>query len=149
VKITNLTLGLGDRADGVAARTGAPLAMSLGYAAARPLEGVLFEITHYSADGKTVIATARAGHALHGVALAPPGGSVEFCCAELGLKPGGYHVAATARDAATLDIIDGWDGGTTLYVEPDVPIGGRFHMPHTWRVVRAAAADRSVPAATR
>ena len=81
LKITHLTLGLGDRPDCVPARTGGPLATSLGYAAAQPLEGVLFEITYYSADGKTVVATARAGHAPHGVAVAPPGGSVEFCCA--------------------------------------------------------------------
>jgi hypothetical protein len=81
--------------------------------------------------------------------VAPPGGAVEFCGAEPDLKPGAYYVAATASDAATSDIIDWWDGGTTLYVEAGVTTAGRFHMPHTWRVVHSAAADRSLRAVTR
>jgi ABC-type polysaccharide/polyol phosphate transport system ATPase subunit len=149
LKITNLTLRDLDRPDAPAARTGGPLVVSLAYAAARPLDDVVFEIAYHSSDGKTLVASARAGDGSKGVAVVPPGGVVEFHCAELGMKPGAYYVGATARQRATRDIIDWWDGGTMLYVEPGVATAGQFHMPHTWRVMHAADVDRSVPAAFR
>jgi len=136
LKLTNLTLRDSERGGSSAAKTGAPLVVSIGYEAARPLEGVVFELTYYSRDGRTVLASARAGDA-EGVRVVPPGGRVEFVCPELALKPGAYYVGATARDATTSHVIAWWDGGTMLYVEPGVVTAGMFHMPHTWRIVHA------------
>jgi len=143
LKIGSLTLHDIDRPDALAARAGAPLAVSIGYSAARALAGVVFQLTYYSSDGKTVLATAQAGETGSGLSVGPPGGQIEFVCPALALKPGAYYVGATARDAATNHVIDWWDGGTTLYVEPGAGAAGQFHMPHTWRVVHAAEADRS------
>jgi hypothetical protein len=94
------------------------------------------------------VAAARAGDAAERVSVTPPGGALEFCCAELGLKPGAYYIGATARERATGHVIDWWDGGTMLYVEPGVVTAGHFHMPHTWRVEHAPEPHAAEPTHT-
>ena len=138
LKITNLTLSDVNRPGAPSARTGAPLVVSLRYAARRAIEAVTFEITYYSSDGKTRLATARTA----GVAVAAPGGAVEFRCEALPFNPGAYYVAAVVRDAATTQVVDWWDGGTMLYVEPGAETSGQFYVPHTWRVVHASDASQ-------
>ena len=88
LKITGLTLG-GDPSASpeLSARTGAPLIVSVRGIATRQLGPVVFEITYYSSDGKTIIATARTDEA-GGVSVLPPGGIIEFVSDPFPLKPG-------------------------------------------------------------
>jgi lipopolysaccharide transport system ATP-binding protein len=142
LKITSLTLGGDPSASPVlSARTGAPLIVSVRYTAARQLGPVVFEITYYSSDGKTIIATARTDEA-GGVSVLPPGGIIEFVSDPFPLKPGGYYVGVVVREAATRHVIDWWDGGTNLYVEAGTEVNGQFYMPHTWRVIHS---DETTP----
>ena len=140
LKIAGLTFG-GDpsRSRALAARTGAPLIASVRYTAARHLGPVVFELTYYSSDGKTAIATARTEDG-GGVNVVPPGGVIEFVSDRLALVPGAYYVGVVVREAATHHVIDWWDGGTNLYVEAGKAVSGQFYMPHTWRVIHAAEA---------
>ena len=75
-------------------------------------------------------------------APAAPGGAVEFRCEALPFNPGAYYLAAVVRDAATTQVVDWWDGGTMLYVEPGAETSGQFYVPHTWRVVHASDASQ-------
>ena len=50
----------------------------------RPLGGVVFEIAYHSTDGKTVVATACDRRRERGIGVEPPGGVIEFCCADSG-----------------------------------------------------------------
>jgi len=136
LKITGLTFG-GDSSGSPAlsARTGAPLIVSVRYTATRQLGPVVFEITYYSGDGKTIIATARTVEG-GGVSVLPPGGIIEFVSDPFPLKPGAYYVGIVVREAATRHVIDWWDGGTNLYVEAGTEVTGQFYMPHTWRVIQ-------------
>ena len=137
LKVTNLTFSdpRGNRPLGF--RTGDPLTVSLRYATAQRVRNLVFEISYYSSDGKTLLATAS-NRARPADAI-PPGGSAEFTCAALPFQPGAYYVGAVVRDAVTSHVVDWWDGGTMLYVEAGAPAQGQFHMPHTWRVVHVDA----------
>jgi len=147
LKIAGLTFGgdpSGSRA--LAARTGAPFIASVRYTAARPLGPVVFEITYYSRDGKTIIATARTDEG-GGIRVLPPGGVIEFVSDPLPLLPGAYYVGVVVREAATRHVIDWWDGGTNLYVEAGTEVSGQFYMPHTWRVIHGEETSQSLPRA--
>jgi hypothetical protein len=110
--------------------------VSIRYSATRRIDGIVFEITYYSNDTKSVLSTARTET---GVSVMPPGGVVQFDCSELGFRPGSYYVGAVARLASSGDVIDWWDGGTVLYVDSG-SVDGQFHMPHTWSHVLDADA---------
>ena len=140
LKITGLTF-----ADRDSARTGAPLTISLRYVTERRLDGLSFELTYYSNDGKTVLATVRAGEASDAISVLPPGGTFEFTSEALPLKPGAYYLGAVVREASNRQVVDWWDGGTMLFVEPGATVEGQFHMPHTWRVRQAGGGEGSVP----
>jgi ABC-type polysaccharide/polyol phosphate transport system ATPase subunit len=146
LKITGLTFG-GDPSglQALSARTGDPLVVSVRYAAARQLDPVVFEITYYSSDGKTTIATARTDQG-GGVRVLPPGGIIEFVCDPFLLKRGAYYVGVVVREAVTRHVIDWWDGGTNLFVEAGTEVNGQFYMPHTWRVTHA---DETTPSRPR
>ena len=124
--------------------TGAPLIVSVRYTAARQLGPVVFEITYYSSDGKTIIATARTDEG-GGVSVLPPGGIIEFVSDPFPLKPGAYYVGVVVREVATRHVIDWWDGGTNLFVEAGTEVNGQFYMPHTWRVIHAGETTPSLP----
>ena len=132
VTLTNVTLRdpRPDRALGFS--TGGPLMVVLRFAAEREAR-VIFELSYHSPDGKTLLAT-TATDAPGSCAVTPPGGSVEFVCPAVPLRPGDYYISAVVRDALTRQVIGWWDGGTTLHVEPGAPSAGQFHMPHTWRL---------------
>ena len=143
IKVANLTFRDPHRHRSIAFRTGGPLVVSLRYAATRALPDVVFEISYYTTDGKMLLATATTRDRDEPLSVTPPGGVVEFTCAALALQPGSYYVAAVVRDGNTGHVLDWWDGGTTLYVEPGAPAEGQFYMPHTWHVEqrRGAAPD--------
>lgn len=141
LKVTNLTLSSPQSGRDIGFRTGDALTVSLRYAAAHPIRNVVFEVSYYSSDGKTLFATAT--NAARPANVEPPGGTIEFTCAALPLKPGAYYVGAVVRDAASSHAIDWWDGGTTLYVEPGPAAPGQFYVPHTWRLVHAESDERS------
>src|SRR5439155_1616010 len=62
------------------------------------------------------------------------------------LRHGGAHrtrprrrqrsAGVVVREASTQHVVDWWDGGTMLYVEPGVATAGQFYMPHTWRLLQ-------------
>jgi ABC-type polysaccharide/polyol phosphate transport system ATPase subunit len=128
-----------ERDERTAWRTGAPLTVSLRYTAKKPVADLVAELTYYSSDGKTLLARASAGDASHPVSVVPPGGVIEFTCPALPLKPGAYYVGAVLREASAGDVLDWWDGGTMLYVEPGADMRGLLYMPHSWRIVHAGA----------
>jgi ABC-type polysaccharide/polyol phosphate transport system ATPase subunit len=136
IKLTNLTFRDPHRQRSLAFRTGGPLVVSLRYTASRVLPDVVFEMSYYTSDGRTLLAAATTRDSDEPLSITPPGGVVEFTCAALALQPGGYYVAAVARDRKSGHVLDWWDGGTTLYVEPGAAAEGQFYMPHTWRVER-------------
>jgi lipopolysaccharide transport system ATP-binding protein len=137
VKVEHVTFSDDLRQDAVAFATGRPLTVSIAYAAARPITGLAFELTYYSSDGKTIVASA---HTDGPVDVHPPGGTIEFRCESLALNRGAYYVGAVVRELATLQVVDWWDGGTMLYVGPLIENGEHGFMPHTWRHVRATGA---------
>ena len=132
--ITNLLARDPIRRDVVTAQTGNPLVVSVRYAVSRPLPPVVFQLSYYSADGRTLVARTQTDAPIDAF---PPGGVVEFTCAELPLKPGSYCLTAVARNASTRAPVAWWDGSTTLHVEPGTAIEGQFHVPHAWRSVHA------------
>jgi ABC-type polysaccharide/polyol phosphate transport system ATPase subunit len=135
LKITNLTLR-DDSGNGPAPfRTGGPLVVSIRFAATRTVDDVVFELTYYSSDGRTMIARADTRDQPAPLGVSPPGGAVEFTCPTLPLKPGVYYIGAVARVGATGHVIDWWDGGTMLAVERGAGRDGELYIPHTWRLV--------------
>jgi ABC-type polysaccharide/polyol phosphate transport system ATPase subunit len=132
VTLTNITLRDPRPASSSGFRTGDPLVVSLRYAAEREAR-VVFELSYYSIDGRTLLATA-ATDTPGGCDVTPPGGIVEFTCTAIPFRPGSYYVGAVVREASTRHPIGWWDGGTTLYVEPGATSAGQFHMPHTWKI---------------
>jgi ABC-type polysaccharide/polyol phosphate transport system ATPase subunit len=135
LKLTNLTLHASGP-DTSQHRSGAPLLVRLRFAATERCDGVRFEATFHSEDGRTLYATLDTGAA---TAL-PPGGVVEFAVPALPLQGGAYYIGAAARDAATRQVIDWWDGGTMLRVEPTTDEReGQLFIPHTTRIVNGAA----------
>jgi lipopolysaccharide transport system ATP-binding protein len=141
VALTNLTLRNPDEPQAVSFRTGAPLTLSLRYAAARPVSNVEFELRYYSADGKTRLAATRTSERGDPLHLKPPGGVLEFTCAALPLNPGSYSVGAVVRDIRTSKILAWWDGETRLYVGTGPPTDGQFYIPHSWRVIHGDEGD--------
>ena len=121
-------------------RTGAPLQSVVRYEATRPLR-VCFELSYYSADGTTLIATTSAGEGADAITVDAPGGEVEFLCPTLPLGPGTYYLGVVAREADSGHVVDWWDGGTMLHVAADPGLRGQLHIPHEWRArVRHVAA---------
>lgn len=141
LKVTNLTFRDPHRHKGIAFRTGRPLVVTLRYQTEQRMSDVVFEIAYYSADGKTKIATASTADADEALHVTPPGGAVEFTCPALPLQPGAYYLGAVVRQAGTAHVIDWWDGGTMLYVEPGVAADGQFYMPHSWRILQEHGRD--------
>jgi lipopolysaccharide transport system ATP-binding protein len=129
LKLTNLTI---ETPNGTSANTGEPVTIVLRYRASRPVRAE-FELSYYSADGRTLIAKTRTEG---GIEVWPAGGAVEFSCPMLPLAPGTYYVGATVREAGTGNVIDWWDGGTMLHVGPGStgPVG-QVLIPHDWHVV--------------
>jgi homopolymeric O-antigen transport system ATP-binding protein len=147
IAFTNVRVDNPDEARAVSFSTGAPIVVSLRYVATRPLTNVEFELRYYSSDGRTRLASARTGERGESIAVAPPGGAVEFRCASLPLKPGAYYVGAVARDLATGKNLAWWDGETRLYVRGGPDVAGQFHIPHAWRVLPADERDLARPPA--
>lgn len=133
------------RPDAVTAQTGSPLIVSLRYSATREIPPVIFQLSYFSQDGRTLITRTETG----AVPVSPPGGVVEFTCLELPLRPGAYCLTATVREAGSNSVISWWDGSTTLHVEPGVRIDGQFHVPHAWRAVSSAEDSAAPPPASR
>jgi ABC-type polysaccharide/polyol phosphate transport system ATPase subunit len=148
VALTNLTLRSPDEPQAVSFRTAAALTVSVGYAVARPLANVEFELRYYSADGKTRLASPRTGEFREALHLKPPGGVLEFTCAALPLKTGSYSVGAVVRDLATSRILAWWDGETKLYVQTGPATDGQFYFPHSWRIIHAEDANRATSTVT-
>jgi ABC-type polysaccharide/polyol phosphate transport system ATPase subunit len=147
LRLISLTARDPIRPESLTGRTRNPLVITARYTLSRPLDPVVFQLSYFSADGRTLIIRTETDAA---VAPIPPRGAVEFTCAELPLRPGAYCLTLVVRDAATGGVIAWWDGGTTLHVEPGLTIEGQFHVPHASRVLgpaegsppaRAAAGD--------
>jgi lipopolysaccharide transport system ATP-binding protein len=134
VALTNLTVSSPDDPQAVSFRTGAPLTLTLRYAAARLIPNVEFELRYYAADGKTRLAAPRTSERRERIDLRPPGGVVEFNCAALPLTAGSYSIGAVVRDLATSKILAWWDGETRLYVQSGTATDAQFHIPHTWQI---------------
>jgi lipopolysaccharide transport system ATP-binding protein len=132
VTITNVTLRDPRPDPALGFSTGGPLMVALRFAAEREAR-VIIELSYYSADGKTLVASTSTDEP-GGCLVTPSGGTVEFVCSALPLRPGDYYVSAVVRDASTRQPLGWWDGGTTLHVEPGALAAGQFHMPHTWRL---------------
>ena len=130
VKLTGLATSTPSGA-GIA-RTGDPLVTTIRYEATRPLR-VRFELSYYSEDGQTLIASTSTPSGDDAIAVDPPGGEVEFICPVLPLTPGNYYLGAVARDAFSGHVVDWWDGGTTLHVDVGHEVRGQVFIPHDWR----------------
>jgi ABC-type polysaccharide/polyol phosphate transport system ATPase subunit len=138
VKVTGLATAAAGPAGN--ARSGQPLALVVRYEAARALR-VCFELSYYSADGNTLIATTSTGTGGDAIGVEAPGGEVEFLCPALPLGPGTYYLGVVAREADSGHVMDWWDGGTLLHVEAGRDMRGQLFIPHEWR-----ARVRRVPA---
>jgi ABC-type polysaccharide/polyol phosphate transport system ATPase subunit len=123
------------------ATTGEPLVSLVRYDATRALR-VCFELSYYSSDGKTLIATTSTGAGSDAMTADAPGGEVEFLCPALPLGPGTYYMRVVAREADSGHVVDWWDGGTMLHVGAGRDLrGGQLLIAHEWRArVRHGAA---------
>jgi lipopolysaccharide transport system ATP-binding protein len=115
------------------ARTGDPLIVRVRYEARRTLP-VIFELSYYTEDGKTLIASAATPEGNDAVAVVPPGGEIEFSCAMLPFVAGNYYLGVVVRDAASRHVMDWWDGGTYLRVDAGQLVRGQLFVPHEWRL---------------
>ncbi|HUR33751.1 MAG TPA: ABC transporter ATP-binding protein [Vicinamibacterales bacterium] len=146
LKLTNLTFHTPHGGGARAFRTLEPLVVRLRFAAAGRIDAVRFEVAFYSLDGRSLYTTLQSG----GLEPAAPGGIVEFVVPSLPLQAGAYYVGAVARHAGTLEVLDWWDGGSTLHVEPSGQMPpGQFVVPHSTRMIRADDPVPSSPAAER
>jgi len=131
--LTNLTFHTLDAPGTSRVRTGEPLLIRVRFTAAAPVADVSFEVHLHSEDGRTRIATLVTNGSDSVVA---PGGLAEFHIPGLPLLQGAYHVGASVRDSRTGQILDWWDGGSTLRVEHGTTVtAGLLHVPHTARVL--------------
>ena len=136
LKLTNVRVRDPMRHGALSGRTGNPLIVSVRYTVARPLSPLTFELSYFTADGRTLISKTVTDAPIEAL---PPGGEVEFTCPDLALRPGAYCLTAVVRELGTPHVVAWWDGGTILHVEGGKTIQGQFHMPHSWRAVPAAA----------
>jgi lipopolysaccharide transport system ATP-binding protein len=146
IALTNVSVNNPNEPRAVSFNTGAPIVVAVRYLATRPLTNVEFELRYYSSDGKTRLASVRTGEHGDTLDIDPPGGTIEFTCAALPLKPGAYYLGAVARDLATGKNLAWWDGETRLYIRSGPVAAGQFHIPHAWRVIPADAGERARPA---
>ena len=134
IALTNLTAKDPRQPHDLAVRTGGPVAVSIRYVATRALSDVEFELRYISADGRICLAAPRTGERNERLDLRPPGGTIQFACEALPLKPGSYYLGAIVRDLSTSKVLAWWDGETRLYVEPGAVTGGELYIPHVWRL---------------
>jgi len=134
LRVTNLVIRDPLRPGSLTGRTGSPLVITARYTVSRPLDSLTFQLSYYSADGRTLVARTATDAP---VQARPPGGLVEFTCPELPLRPGAYCLTVAVRDRTTREPVAWWDGSTTLHVEPGTPIEGQFHVSHAWRAERS------------
>jgi lipopolysaccharide transport system ATP-binding protein len=142
VTITSLTLRDVRSAHAASFQTGGPLTVSLRYRAARALDDLECELIYYVYDGKVRIATFRTSDRGQLFDVRPPGGTIEFTCPALPLRPGTYLVGAVVRSRAVNKALSRWEADTVLYVESGRELGGQVYLPHTWQVTHAEADDR-------
>jgi ABC-type polysaccharide/polyol phosphate transport system ATPase subunit len=114
------------------ARTGEPLVTTVRYDAERAMR-IRVELSYYSADGTTLIASTSTPDGPDAIEVDSPGGEVEFACPMLPLLPGAYYLGAVVRDAASGHVVDWWDGGTMLHVDVGEAARGQMFIPHRWR----------------
>jgi lipopolysaccharide transport system ATP-binding protein len=147
VHVTNLRFRDEAGREPVAFRTGQPFTAVLQYECVRPADEVAVDLSYYSTDGRTRVASFRTDDTARGMSLFPPGGRIEFACDALPLPSGVYYVNVVMRDRRSGHAIDWWDGGTLLYVDAGRTASGAFQMPHTVHILHGAAEDRaaSVP----
>jgi ABC-type polysaccharide/polyol phosphate transport system ATPase subunit len=139
VALTNLTVYDPAQPRSLSLGTGQAVHVGIRYVATRPLPNVEFELRYYSADGTTCVAAPRTGERGERLELRPPGGSVEFVCDALPLKPGAYYLGAIVRDVVTAKVLAWWDGETRVYVESGPAVTGQLYIPHRWRHVPGEA----------
>ena len=139
--LTNLTVHETERPTALTLRTGKAVAVSIRFAATRPLSNVEFELRYYSADGKTCLVAPRTGERGERLDVEPPGGVIDFTCDSLPLKPGAYYLGAIVRDLVTMKVLAWWDGETRVFVESEVGTNGELYVPHRWQLRHADAAD--------
>ena len=124
-----------DGAEGMAARTGEPLAARVHYTVDRVVRDAVVELFYYSRDGRVLHcqqSTAVGGGEL---TLTVGPGTIEFSMPGIGLQPGVYAIGATIRERTGSQTIDWWYGRTALPVEPGRSVRGYFYTPHAWRVL--------------
>lgn len=131
--LTNLTFHTLDSSGTPRVRTGEPLVIRVRFTATAAVANLSFEALLHSDDGRTHVATLASSG---GDGVAAPGGLAEFHIPSLPLLPGAYHVGARVRDSRTGQVLDWWDGGSTLRVEDGTTAAsGLMHVPHTVRVL--------------
>ena len=145
ITLTNLALQDPESPRSVSARANGPLAVSLTYEATRTLPAVEFELRYYSADGKTVVATARTGAGGEPVRIDSATGTLTFTVASLPLTPGAYYLGALVREFPSGKTLAWWDGETRLFVREPAQGSGLVHIPHEWRHVQTANPRHSPP----
>ena len=146
VVLTNLTVHDPAQPHSLSLRTGKRVSVSIRYLATKSLQNVEFELRYYAADGKTCLAAPRTGEQGHPLALVPPGGTIEFTCDALPLKPGAYYLGAVVRDLSTSKVLAWWDGETRVYVESGPTTGGAIYIPHRWRLIQGGDGSVVPPA---
>ncbi len=141
--LTNLTFHTIDSSGTSRVRTAAPLVIRVRFTASAAVADLSFEVHLHSEDGRTHVATLSSGGSDSVVA---PGGLAEFHIPSLPLHPGAYHVGACVRDIHTWQVLDWWDGGSTLRVEDGATAAsGLLHVPHTVRVLATADDATTLP----
>jgi lipopolysaccharide transport system ATP-binding protein len=131
VKLTGLTFSAGS-GSGIA-RTGDSLLTRLRYEATRTMR-VRFELSYYSSDGRTLVASTATPGGDDAIMVDSRGGEVEFSCAMLPLAPGSYYLGAVVKDATSGHAVGWWDGGTMLHVGVGEEFRGQLFIPHDWRI---------------
>ncbi len=127
-----------DGQDTVSVRTGDPVRVRVEFDATAPAHDVVFDVFFYSFNDGSLHAQCSS-ETTGGVALRRGRGCVEFDVPALGLQAGVYTVGATVTERAATHPI-GWQyNRTTIYVEQGVAVGGRFFMPHAFRMAPDAA----------
>jgi hypothetical protein len=95
---------------------------------------VRFELSYYSSDGRTLVASTATPGGDDAIMVDSRGGEVEFSCAMLPLAPGSYYLGAVVKDATSGHAVGWWDGGTMLHVGVGEEFRGQLFIPHDWRI---------------